>query len=250
MTAEISELVVLEDGPIGRIEFNRVEEGNALTRQMMTRLAELVVALAVKHEIKVVSLQARGPIFCRGRDARGEPENLSAYAMRHQIFEPVLGVYAAMAAAPFPVVALVHGNATGFGAAMAAACDITLAAKSARFAFPEIGHNIPPTLAMSTLIRKVPPKMLAFLIYSAKEISAEEAVACGLASTVYPDQTFAQDADGLLRRLAGRPRLVLETIKAYQNRAAELSPAMARRIRRHPNGVEPDRPIIQAHCSA
>ncbi|MGP0093963.1 MAG: enoyl-CoA hydratase/isomerase family protein [Xanthobacteraceae bacterium] len=226
-TAESAELVVLEDGPIGRIELNRVEEGNSLTRQMMSRLADIVATLSAKPEIKVVALQARGPIFCRGRDARGEPENLSAYDMRQQIFQPVLGVYTAMAAAPIPIVALVHGNATGFGAAMAAACDITLAAKAARFSFPEIGHNIPPTLAMSTLIRKVPPKMLSFLIYSAQEISAEEAVACGLASTVYPDQTFAQDAQGFLVRLAGRPRLVLETIKAYQNRAADLSPAMA-----------------------
>src|SRR5580704_130572 len=130
-TAESTELVVLEDGPIGRVELNRVEEGNALTRQMMSRLAELVATLAAKPEIKVVSLQARGPVFCRGRDARGEPTDLTAYDMRHQIFAPVLGVYAAMAAAPIPVVALVHGNATGFGAAMAAACDITLAAKSA-----------------------------------------------------------------------------------------------------------------------
>ncbi len=219
--------VVQEDGPIGRIELNRVEEGNALTRHMMTRLAELVAALSVTPEIKVVSLQARGPVFSRGRDARGEPSDASAFDMRHKLFQPVLGVYAAMAASPVPVVALVHGNATGFGAAMAAACDITLAAKGARFAFPEITHNIPPTLAMSTLVGKVPLKTLAFLIYSAKEISADEAVACGLASTVFPDQTFAQDAQGFLTRLAGRPRLVLETIKAYLARSAELSPAMA-----------------------
>jgi enoyl-CoA hydratase/carnithine racemase len=225
--AESVEFVVLEDGPIGRVELNRVEEDNALTPLMMSRLAEFVATLAAKPEIKVVSLQARGPIFCRGRDGRADPADLSAYEMRRQLFEPVLGVYAAMAAAPIPIVALVHGNATGFGAALAAACDITLAAKAARFSFPEIGHNIPPTLAMSTLVRKVPPKMLSFLIYSAKEISADEAVACGLASAVYPDQTFAHDAQGFLVRLAGRPRLVLETIKAYQNRAADLSPAMA-----------------------
>ena len=220
-------LVVREDGPIGRIELNRIEEGNSLTRHMMTHLGEHVAALSAKPQIKVVALQARGPVFSRGRDARGEPNDASAFDMRHQLFAPVLGVYAAMAAAPVPVVALVHGNATGFGAAMAAACDITLAAKAARFAFPEITHNIPPTLAMSTLVRKVPAKMLAFLIYSAKEFSADEAVSYGLASAVFPDQTFAQDAEGFLIRLAGRPRLVLETIKAYLNRSPDLSPAMA-----------------------
>lgn len=219
--------VVREDGPIGRIELARVEEGNALTRDMMTRLAEHVSSLAARPQIRVVALQGRGPVFSRGRDARGEPSDASAFDMRHKLFQPVLGVYAAMAQAPVPVVALVHGNATGFGAAMAAACDITLASKAARFAFPEITHNIPPTLAMSTLVRKVPPKALAFLIYSANEISAEEAVACGLASAVFPEQTFAQDAEGFLTRLAGRPRLVLETIKAYLARCPEMSSAMA-----------------------
>ncbi len=219
--------VVREDGPIGRIELNRVDEGNALTRHMMSRLAEHVRMLSARPHVKVVALQARGPVFSRGRDARGEPSDASAFAMRHELFQPVLDVYAAMAAAPVPVVALVHGNAIGFGAAMAAACDITLASKAVRFAFPEITHNIPPTLAMSTLLRKVPPKTLAFLIYSAREIGADEAVACGLASTVFPEHSFAQDAEGFLTRLAARPRLVLETIKAYLARAAELSPAMA-----------------------
>jgi hypothetical protein len=58
--AEDTELVVLEDGPIGRIELNRVEEGNALTRQMMSRLAEHVAP------------NGRRKAFIRAREQRGE----------------------------------------------------------------------------------------------------------------------------------------------------------------------------------
>ncbi|HSQ02902.1 MAG TPA: enoyl-CoA hydratase-related protein, partial [Burkholderiales bacterium] len=105
--------------------------------------------------------------------------------------------------------------------------DITLASSAARFAFPEIEHDIPPTMAMCAALGKVPAKALTYLIYSAEHLNAEQAVAVGLASKVLPQASFAADADAFLWRLAGRPRLVLETIKRYQAKAAHLTPDMA-----------------------
>lgn len=222
-----TELAVKKHGAVARIDLNRPEEGNAVTRPMMGRLSALVRELAASPDTNVIVIEARGEHFCRGRDGRGDStEHLTPHEMRMQVMGAVLGVYDAIAEAPIPVVARVHGSALGFGAALAGCCDLTLAAETARFAFPEIKHNIPPTLAISAVIRKVPAKALAYLIYSGQDVSAQEAVQIGLASRVFPDATFAADFDRFVADLADKPRLNLETIKKFMTNAAGLSPAM------------------------
>jgi enoyl-CoA hydratase len=120
----------------------------------------------------------------------------------------------------------VKGKALGFGAALAGCCDITLAADTARFSFPEIEHKTPPTLAMTAVMRSVQRKSLGYLIYSAEEIDANVALTIGLVSRVFPAQQFDRDVDAFLATLATRPRLTLETIKRFQNKAAMLDQDM------------------------
>ena len=128
---------VTRDQAIARIDLNRPDAGNALTRAMMVRLAEVLRELGRDTGVNVVAIGSRGVQFCRGRDAKGESRaGMTPYEVRVQMMGAVLDVYQAVADVPVPVVALVHGDALGFGAAMAVGCDITLAADNARFAFP------------------------------------------------------------------------------------------------------------------
>jgi enoyl-CoA hydratase/carnithine racemase len=215
------------DGALARIDLNRPDEGNTLTLAMMKRLAQLVRELDANPAVGVIALEARGQFFSRGRDGTGEsPGELNAYEMREKLLAPILDLYTAVASASVPVVSCVQGPALGFGAAMAGACDITLASDKAHFSFPEINHGIAPTLAMAGVMRKIAPKAMTYLIYSGREISASEAVTCGLASTVFPDAVFAVEAEKFLKEMTGRKRLVLETIKRFQTNANGLSPAM------------------------
>lgn len=219
---------VTRDGAVARVDLNRPEEGNALTRAMMVRLAALLRELGRAPDVNVVAIGGRGSQFCRGRDGRGESRaGMTPYEVRVKMMGAVLDSYQSVWDVPVPVVALVHGDALGFGAALAVGCDITLAASNARFAFPEIEHDIPPTMAMCAALGKVQAKALTYLIYSAEQIDAAQAVTLGLASKVLPQDTFAAGADAFLAKLAGRPRLVLETIKRYQAKAAHLTPDMA-----------------------
>lgn len=216
------------DGAAARIDLNRPDEGNTLTRAMMVELQELIGHLASQSAVHIVAIEARGSHFCKGRDGRGETiAGMSAYDMRHKLYSAVLDSYAVIRAAPVPVLALVQGPAIGFGTALAACCDITIAADKATFALPEIEHGIPPTLAISGIKGQVAPKAISWLVYSAETISAEQAVGCGIASTVVPAADFSARCDAILKKLAGRPRLVLETIKRYQAMAPSLSPEMA-----------------------
>ncbi len=215
-------------GEIARIDLNRPDEGNALTRAMMLQLSATLRELGNQPDVHVVVLESRGKQFCRGRDGRGESRaGMTPYEVRQKMLGAVLDVYQAVADVPVPVVALVHGDALGFGCATAVGCDITLASSNARFAFPEIEHDIPPTMAMCAALGKVQAKALTYLIYLADAVTADEAVTLGLASRVLPQGSFAADSDAFLTKLASRPRLVLETIKRFQAKAAHLTPDMA-----------------------
>lgn len=222
------EFPVRVEGGLVRIDLGKPESGNGLTRDMMRSIAALVRDYASRPETKAIVIDARGDQFCRGRDGRGEQQaGLTPYEVRTQMLAVVLDVYDAISAAPVPVVACVQGDAIGFGAAMATACDVTLASGAARFSFPEIDHGIAPTLAMSSALRKVPVKMLSYLIYTGEAIDANEAMTFGIVSQVFPAAEFQDRCEAFLTKLAGRPRIILETIKKYQTNAAGLSPAMA-----------------------
>jgi enoyl-CoA hydratase/carnithine racemase len=219
---------VKRDGAVAHVDLNRPEEGNALTRAMMLRFSQVLRELGADAKINVVTVGGRGGQFCRGRDGKGESRaGMTPYDVRVKMMGAVLDSYQAIWDVPVPVVALVHGDALGFGAALAVGCDITLAASNAHFAFPEIEHDIPPTMAMCAALGKVPAKALTYLIYSADKVDAEQAVTMGLASKVLPQASFAADANAFVTKLAGRPRLVLETIKRYQAKAVHLTPDMA-----------------------
>ncbi|HAM40980.1 MAG TPA: enoyl-CoA hydratase, partial [Candidatus Omnitrophica bacterium] len=98
----------------------------------------------------------------------------------------VFNCYGAFRRSPIPIVGVVQGRAVGFGCALAALCDITIASDAAKFQLPEMGHNIMPTMAMSALVDRVPRKALMYLVYSTAVIGAERALSFGLVSEVVP----------------------------------------------------------------
>ena len=106
--------------------------------------------------------------------------------MRANVCEPILDVYDAIAGAVSRWSRVVQGAALGFGAAMAGACDLTIAADNARFQLPEMEKDLPPTLAISALMARVPRKALAWIVYSMDEIDATTALQLGIVSKVVP----------------------------------------------------------------
>jgi enoyl-CoA hydratase/carnithine racemase len=216
------------EGRLVRIDLNRPGEGNAMTRDMTVALTALLGALGADTTVHIVSIEGRGADFCRGRDTKNDNRTgMSAYEVRERVMSVVLDAYGAIGACPIPVVACVHGLAAGFGAALSMACDMTFASESARFSFPEIHHQIPPALAMSTLMGAVPPKAISYLIYSGHEIDAKEALGFGMVSKLIPAAEFAAKCDSILAGIAAQPRVVLQTIKRYDRNARHLPAHMA-----------------------
>jgi len=216
-----------KSGGIVRIDLGRPEEGNSLTRGMMRDLAAAIKQAGADPDTRVIVIEGRGAHFCKGRDGRGESSaGLTPYEVRVQMMGAVLGVYEAINQAPVPVVSLVHAPAIGFGAALCGGCDITLASTAASLSFSEIKHGIPPTLAMAAVMKKVPQKALAWLIFSGRDVSVEEGVTMGLVSKVFDANSFEDECETFLNELASRPRLILETVKKFLLAAQDLSASM------------------------
>jgi enoyl-CoA hydratase/carnithine racemase len=222
------EFEVIQRDSVAYINLGRPVEGNALTRAMMFQLAKVLRFTAQNQHLSLIVIEGEGEYFCKGRDGKGESRaGMTPYEIRVQMMGAVLDVYQSISDVPIPVIAKVHGHAVGFGCALAVACDLTLVSDQAKFSFPEIEHDIPPTMAMCAALGKIPAKALSYLIYSAEEVGAIEAKQLGIASQVYPEPNFQVQTQAFIEKLSAKPRLVLETIKKYQEKASNASPDMA-----------------------
>ncbi|MEX3815259.1 enoyl-CoA hydratase/isomerase family protein [Paraburkholderia sp. BR13439] len=216
---------------IGRLCLARPDDGNTVSLAMIRGLQSALAELEADPEVRVILLEAQGEDFCLGRNGEGESrEGLSAYAIHQQFLTPILDLYAAIDRCGLPVVSVVQGRAFGFGCALAAACDITLAGESAQFALPEILRGIPPTLAMSTLRGRVPRKAIAYLIHSALPVDARTAREFGLVSHVVPDSRLRQQAESLLAGMANQQRIVNATVKEFVTLGPGTERALASRF--------------------
>jgi enoyl-CoA hydratase/carnithine racemase len=208
------------EGLVATITLDRPAEGNLLTLDMIGAL-RAALRSAGESDAKVILLRATGADFCRGRESKSGPPP-SALALRSNVLQTILDVFDALGTVAQPVVGAVQGEALGFGCALASACDITLAADSARFRLPELEKDLPPTLAMSAMMSRVPRKALAWMVYSGAEVDARTAQRLGIASTVVPLGELEIATKNLLAALTVRSRDALVAVKEYMRNAGTM----------------------------
>ena len=215
-----------KNGDVVTITLNRPDVGNLMTNEMGATLASMLDSAS---DGKLVVLRGAGKDFCLGRDlalpdARSAP---TALGVRRGNTEPALKTYAAFRRNTVPVLGVVTGGAIGFGCAIAAVCDLTFAADDARFQLPEMNHGIPPCLAMSALIDRVPRKAIMDMVYSTDEFDARRALAIGLVSRVVPAKDLQREVDRFVAGIAGRSTATLLAVKEYMRSAPTMEPQAA-----------------------
>jgi enoyl-CoA hydratase len=217
----MSDFLVKQDGPVLRITLNHPERGNAVTDEMVVELARLVREAPKTSDLVV--LRGAGQDFCVGRVGMGArpPVEPSAYERRN-FSDIVFEAYGALRNSIVPVIAAVQGGAHGFGCAVAAACDITLASDKAIFSVPEMAHQIMPTMVMSAFVDRVPRKAMAYLVYSMFAVSAERALAYGLVSDVVPDAELDATLEKLIANMLKAPSIALRAAKEYIRTAPDM----------------------------
>src|SRR5579871_4975753 len=206
MTDEL--LYEARDG-IGRITFNRPQARNALTFPMYERLAEIA---ADPGDVRVLILTGAGEkAFAAGTDInqfRSFSSGQDALDYEAKI-DRVVGT---LERCRVPTVAAIVGACTGGGAAIAAGCDLRIAAANARFGFP-IARTLGNCLSMSNIARLaalVGPARVTEMIFTARLYSAAEALGAGLVTEVLPDQpSLEARATELATLLAGHAPLTM-----------------------------------------
>ncbi len=134
----------------------------------------------------------------------------------------VFNCYGAFRRCEIPVIGVVKGRALGFGCAIAAVCDITLAADTAKFQVPEMAHNIMPTMVMSALVDRVPRKAMTYLVWSTALVSALRAREAGIVSEVFPAAELDAAVDALCAQIMRAPRPARVGCKDYARAALDM----------------------------
>jgi enoyl-CoA hydratase/carnithine racemase len=208
------------------VVLNRPAEGNLISNEMGQEIAR--VLRDIGPEIKLVRLRGNGANFCKGRQSpQIDREKSTALDLRHPVAEVPLALYAAIKEARAPTLAIVQGEALGVGCALAAMCDLTLAADDAVFQVPELNHNIAPTLVMWALVNRASYKTAAHLVFTRERVPARDALAMGLVTKVVPAASLANEAETLSQSLLSRNAASLQGIKEYLKFASRMDPASA-----------------------
>jgi enoyl-CoA hydratase len=217
-----NEILTARKGPVLEITLNRPQVGNAASDAMAVELATLLLGAGESSEIVV--LRAAGEDFCVGRETMGKrppgapPE---AFELRRRN-DVVFNCYGAFRRCDIPVIGVVRGRAFGFGCAIAAVCDITLAADTAKFQVPEMAHNIMPTMVMSALVDRVPRKALTYLVWSTAVVSAARAREAGIVSEVFPAAELDAAVEALCAQIMRAPRPARVGCKDYARAALDM----------------------------
>ncbi|MFL6243410.1 MAG: enoyl-CoA hydratase/isomerase family protein [Acidimicrobiia bacterium] len=156
---------------------------NALSGALLDELASVAGDLAGDSEVKAVVVLGGPKAFAAGADISefGGPDEARAIAARFRAAYDTLGEI------PRPVIAAINGVALGGGLELALACDLRIAADNARVGQPEILLGvIPGAGATQRLPRLVGPARAKELVWSGRQVKADEALAIGLVDRVVP----------------------------------------------------------------
>jgi len=209
-------------GDATHITLNRADCGGLVSDPMAAQLAEMIDN--ANKDSKYIVFRSSGEDFCLGRDPEGREPGRPTDAMdSRRRSEVVFNFYGSFRRSKIPVIAITQGRSLGFGCAIASVCDITIAAESARFALPEMGHNIMPTMAMSSLVDRVGRKGALYLTYSTEEIDAYTALAYGLISRVVDDDKLDIQLDMVCAALDKAPMPAVLSVKEYASNALTMS---------------------------
>lgn len=214
---------IVRQGAITRITIDRADAGNRVTNEMAATLAGAIGSAGAEGTHLVV-LAGEGADFCLGREvpASAEGGTETAVGIRAANTEPALALFATFQRCPAPILGIVQGRATGMGCAMAALCDVTLAADDARFLVPEMDRDLPPTLVMWALADRLTRKAASYLVYSREPMDAQAALSAGLVSRVVAGADLAGAAEALIEKLAGNSGPALRAVKEYMRSAPEM----------------------------
>jgi Enoyl-CoA hydratase/carnithine racemase len=198
------------DGHVALLRLNRPEARNALSPEAMERLASELERLDPDPEVRCVVIAGSDEVFAAGADIKEMSERSFAEALYHSASE----FWKRIARVKTPLVAAVAGYALGGGCELAMACDMIVAAETAKFGQPEIKLGIIPGGGGTQRLARVLGKQRAMeYVLTGRRFDAETARELGLVNRVVGDGRWLEEAMDLARAIAGRPPIAARLAK-------------------------------------
>jgi methylglutaconyl-CoA hydratase len=220
------------NGLVATITLDRPESRNALDRDLMIELTQMVSALSYDGT-RVIVLAGVGTAFCAGADVEwmrkardlDHDDNVADAAIARNLFETIDGC-------PRAVVARVHGAALGGGAGLVACADVAVAAHDARFGFTEARLGLIAATVSPYVLRKIGPGHARALFTTGERFDAAHALAIGLVHRVCaPEELDHAVADTILAYLACGPDAIAASKQLVRDATATMAlPDLAERL--------------------
>jgi enoyl-CoA hydratase len=205
-------------GAVGLITLNRPEALNALNRQLLTELMDALEAYDADPAIGAMVVTGSERAFAAGADIKEMAEASLAEMLTNGFIE----LFDRLRRIKKPVIAAVRGVALGGGCELALACDMIVAAETAKFGQPEINLGVMPGAGGTQRLARTLGKALAMeMVLNNRSLSAVEAQQAGLVNRVRPAEQTVDAAVGLAAEIAARAPLAVRLAKEAVNQALE-----------------------------
>lgn len=215
-------------GSAAHLTLDRPQARNALSAQAIVELNEGLARAEADEAVRVIVLTGAGEkIFCPGGDlsSMGSGDGFLAGHDGRRAYGLLLR---RIQDATRPVIARVNGHALAGGLGLVLACDVAIAAENAEFGTPEIDRGLFPFQVVALLQRHVGRKRALELVMTGERMSAKHALEWGLLNRVVPASELDSAVAGMVEKLGGKSRAILQLGRRAFFAAEDLalSPAM------------------------
>ena len=219
------------DGHVALLRLNRPEARNALSPEVMERLAAELERMDPDPEVRCVVIAGSDEVFAAGADIRAMSERTFAEALHH----PAAEFWRRLARVKTPLIAAVSGWALGGGCELALACDMIVASETARFGQPEINLGIIPGGGGTQRLARVLGKQRAMeYVLTGRRFDAAAGLEMGLVNRVAAERRWLEEAMDLARTVAEQPpiaaRLAKQAVLAAEETALSAGLDSERRL--------------------
>lgn len=214
-------LIVEEKDHVGLIRLNRPDALNALSRELLTELADALKAMDARESIHAIVLTGSEKAFAAGADIKEMAEQSFVDMFLEDFFAPQSED---MLRVRKPVIAAVAGYALGGGCELAMMCDFIIAADTAKFGQPEINLGVIAGIGGTQRLTRFVGKSKSMEMHlTGRFMDAVEAERSGLVSRVVPAEKLMDDAMATAHKIAEKSPLAVRAVKEAVNRSYETT---------------------------
>ena len=224
MTLSAVSVQLSVEAGIARLTLNRPEAGNAIDRTLCAQLRASAAELEGRTDVRVVILTGQGRNFCVGGDLSYFSDLEDVESELRDLAGDFHAGIESLRDLDAPLIAAVQGAVAGGGLSLACMCDLVLATESSRFIMAYTAAGLSPDGGSSWFLPRVVGWRLATqMMLTNNALTASEAQAAGLITTVVADDALGSETDALAARIAAGPAQAFGTVKRLLRSSATSS---------------------------